>query len=447
MLEALNNETRYTGDNTFGPTEGVSSVRDTILSSTAVPGILFAFGLNYKTAPVEIREKLYLNEDEILLLLEKVKGKLSECLVLSTCNRTEIYGVSRSSDVDIQFFKDLLIDLKDARGCVEDEHFFALISCAASQQLFNVATSIDSKVVGDSQILRQLRGAYALAQENGYTGKILNQLLQRAFKLGKTTYTETAIHDGAVSVSLAAVEAAIETFGSINGRNALVIGAGETARLTAESLIKKHIGKLFVTNRTRSHAEQMLAELENDYQFHGEVIDFEDFKSHLPAMDIVISSTGSTEPLLHRDDLAGCNTKKLLIDIAVPRDIDPSVTENENVILKNIDDLNTIIDGNQERRMMDLPKVKKMIVREMVDFLSWYYLLPIIPNFERTGERPTREQTAEILRIKEFLAHHVPEIHKLAANAGRDFQQDLDSHLSLINKLQARKAETLGVAV
>jgi glutamyl-tRNA reductase len=436
---------RYTENSIFGSSKGTPFIGEKILSSTAIPGTLFAFGLNYKTAPVEIREKLHLNEAEIQLLLERVKGRLSECLVISTCNRTEIYGVSETADIDLSFFKDLLVDIKDARGFLEDEHFFALISCAACQQLFNVATSIDSRVIGDSQILRQLRGAYSIAQERGYTGKILNQLLQRAFKLGKTTYNETSIHDGAVSVSLAAVELAIETFGSLQGRTALVIGAGETARLTAEALVNKHVGKIIVTNRTRSHAEDLLSSLHQDFAFESEVLDFENFKDQLGAVDIVISSTGSNEPILYKEDFEGQTSKKLLIDIAVPRDIDISVTENDNVILNNIDDLHSIIDGNQERRMMDLPKVKRMIVKEMVEFLSWYYLLPIMPNYEKTGVKPSREQTAEILRIKEFLTLHVPEIHKLAAQAGEDFQQDLESHFSLIHKLQTMKARTLGV--
>lgn len=260
------------------------------------------------------------------------------------------------------------------------------------------------------------------------------------------TYTETTIHDGAASVSLAAVELAIQTFGSLEGRTALVIGAGETARLTAEALVNKHVGKIVVTNRTRQHAEALLASLHQDFAFNSEVLDFEDFKSQLSEMDIVISSTGSNEPILYKADFQNTTSKKLLIDIAVPRDIDASVTDNENVILNNIDDLHSIIDGNQERRMMDLPKVKKMVIREMVEFLNWYYLLAIMPNFERTGLKPTREQTAQILRIKDILTHHVPEIHKLAAQAGVSFEQDLKSHFSLIQILQETKTRTFSVA-
>ena len=412
-----------------------------------MPGTLFAFGLNYKTAPVEVREKLYLDEREIQTFLDAVRDRVSECMVVSTCNRTEVYAVSNSAQIDLDFLRNVLLDIKGAQGLVGEEHFFGLISCAACQQLFNVATSIDSRVIGDSQILRQLRSAYSAARASGYTGKILNQLVQRAFKLGKTTYTETNIHDGAVSVSLAAVEQAIRTFGSLRGKTAMVIGAGETARLTAEALINKRIGRLIFTNRTRSHAEDLMAALKADFMFEGDVYDFEDMRTCLPQAEIIISSTGSPEPILYEKDFDRQENKTLVIDIAVPRDIDESVANNNVVILRNIDDLNLIIDENHDRRLADLPKVKKMIVKEMVDFLSWYYLLPIMPACEKTGTKPSAEQKAEILQTKELLMQHVPEIHRLAAQAGGDFHQDLSSHQALINKLQSVKAQSLSQTV
>lgn len=412
----------------------------------SLPKTLFAFGLNHKTAPVEIREKLYVSEAEMPALLAKFKETLSECLILSTCNRTEIYGVSESQDIDIDFYKNLLIEFKGAQGQVDDEHFFTNISCSACQQLFHVSTSIDSKVIGDLQILRQLRGAYFLAQENGTTGKIINQLLQRAFKVGKLTYNETAIHEGAVSVSLAAVETAIRTFGSLRGRKVLVIGAGEMARLTAETLVAKKVGKLLVTNRTRSHAEELLSSLRDTDEFDGEVLDFENFKNVLTSVDIVISSTGSPDPILYKQDFADQLEKVLVIDIAVPRDVDIAVAEHPNVILKNIDDLNSIVDGNQEKRMRDLPKVKKLIMNEMVDFLTWYYTLPLLPEYEKTGVKPSRQQSDEVLRIKQFLANNVSEIHRLYANANGNFSDDLESHFDLINRLQTMKARAFSAA-
>lgn len=405
----------------------------------AVPKTLFAFGLNHKTAPVEVREKLYLNDGEISSLLGEFKRTLSECVVISTCNRTEFYGVSEMPDVDVEVYKDLLIDFKGVRGLVEDHHFFTLISCAACQQLFNVATSIDSQIVGDSQILKQVRDAYRLAGENETTGKVLNQLLQRAFKIGKKTFTETSIHHGAVSVSLAGVELAMETFGSLRERSVLVVGAGEMARLTAEALVNKRIGKLLLANRTRSHAEEMLGKLPDAGASGVEIIDFSDLAANLDRVDIVITSTGSERPIIVSDDVAALRSKVLFIDLAVPRDIDPAVGENPFVVLKNIDDLHSIIDGNHEKRKQDLPKVKKLIMSEMVDFLTWYYSLPLMPEHPKSRAKLPGRQTEEILKIKAFLGQNVSEIHKLAARATGNFKEDFDSHISLVRKLQTMK--------
>ncbi|MFN6963012.1 MAG: glutamyl-tRNA reductase [Pyrinomonadaceae bacterium] len=410
------------------------------------PKTLFAFGLNHKTAPVEIREKLYVTENELQPLLARLGETLSECMVLSTCNRTEVYGVSESADLDIDRYKRLLIEFKGAEGEVEDAHFFEQISCSACQQLFHVSTSIDSKVIGDLQILRQLRAAYFAAKRAGTTGKVLNQLLQRAFKLGKQVYNETAIHEGAVSASLAAVELAQRTFGSLQGRTVMVIGAGEMAKLTTEALAVKRVGKIVVTNRTRAHAEELLDSIDRERAFESSVVEFADFKYCLDSVDIIISSTGSPEPILHRSDLDGLMRKLLIIDIAVPRDVDTSVGEHPGVVLKNIDDLNTIAIGNHERRLRDLPKVKKLIMGEMVDFLTWYYTLPLLPNYEKTGVKPSPAQTQEVLRIKSFLANNVSEIHRLYANSNGNFREDLASHFDLIDRLRAMKARSLAAA-
>lgn len=435
----------YNSRVTDGKVCGPHGIAEHLVRSTSFPKTLFAFGINHKTAPVEVREKLHFREDEIQVLLAEFKEYLSECVVLSTCNRTEVYGVSESPVIDLEFFKRRMIEIKGAEGVVREEHFFSLISCAACQQLFNVATSIDSRVIGDSQILRQLRAAYSISQQDRFAGKILNQLLQRAFKLGKTTYTETSIHDGAVSVSLAAVELATNTYGSLRNRSALIIGAGEMARLSAESLVNKHIGRLIFANRTRSHAEELSAAF-IEASSETVVIDYSDLKSAIRNVDIAITATGSDDPIIFKNDLVGIDRKLLLIDIAVPRDVDDSVTELSNVTLRNVDDLRSILDSHHERRLNDLPKVKKMIVDEMVDFLTWYYLLPLMPEYEKTGTKPSREKTQEILQLKEFLNQNLSEIHRLAARAGNDFDDDLNSHFSLIRKLQAMKAEAFGGA-
>ena len=425
----------------------LQEIEEVVLESSAIPKTFFAFGLNHKTAPVEVREKLHIEEAEVPAFLNLMRETLSECIILSTCNRTEIYAVSDSRDINLDYYKDLLINFKGAEGLVKDEHFFSLISCAACQQLFNVATSIDSKVIGDSQILRQLRRAYSKSQDHGFTGKILNQLVQRAFKLGKQTYNETSIHDGAVSASLAAVELAIEQFGSLRNRTALVIGAGEMARQTAEALANKKVGRLIVTNRTRSHAEEMLESLRRDLDIEGEAVAFENFRTMLPDVDVIITSTGLEEPILFAKDFADQHGETIVVDIAVPRDVDDSVADCKNVILKNIDHLNSIVDGTREKRLKDLPKVRKMIMHEMVDFLTWYYTLPLMPAYEKTGVKPGKEQTREVLRIKEFLNQNVSEIHRLYARTNGNFNEDLASHFDLVKRLQSMKQRSFAAGV
>lgn len=351
-----------------------------------------------------------------------------------------MYGVTDAFNVDPDYYKQLLIDFKNAGDYVRDEHFFTFLSCSACQQLFSVATSIDSKIIGDTQILKQLRAAYSIAGKSAATGKILNQLLQRAFKIGKKTYTDTSIHDGAVSVSLAAAELAVETFGSLGGRRVLIAGAGETARLTAEALINKGVSKILVSNRTRSHAEELLASLHRTFSFEGEVVNFEEFGKRLTEAEIVITSTSSPEPILYARDFDGRTEKILVIDVAVPRNVEAAAGKCQNVILRNIDDLHSIIGTNREKRMSDLPRVKRLIANEMADFLMWYYALPLMPAYEKTAARPEPAQTAEILRIKSFLTQNLSEIHKVATRSTGNFGRDFEDHISLIRTLQAGKA-------
>ena len=410
------------------------------MKNTGDQQMLFALGINHSTAPIEVREKLYIREAETPRLLARLRETLSECFVLSTCNRTEIYGVTNSVEINLDFYKDLLIDFKNAGDFVKKEDFFTFISCAACQQLFSVATSVDSKIIGDTQILGQLKNAYHTAKDLSATGRILNQLSQRAFKIGKKAHTETSIHRGAVSISLAAVELASEIFGSLQNKNILIVGAGETAKLTAECLLKRGVGKIKITNRTGERAAELLENLHKNNRFDGEIIDFADFKNHLDATDIVISSTGALEPILTEKDFAAQTNKILLVDIAIPRDVAPEAAKNANVILKNIDDLHAIVDRNYERRTKDLPHVKRIIMKEMGDFLTWYYLLPLLPVFQKSYAKPDRATVNEILKIKNFLIKNVSELHKLAMQSKGDAANDLQNHIQLVEKLQTMKA-------
>lgn len=397
--------------------------------------ILFAIGINHKTISVEVREKIYVQDAEIPALLDEFKKTLDEVVVISTCNRIEIYGVTSRTDLDLDYYKDLVIDFKKAGDFVKREDFFGMISCSACQQLFRVTTSLDSKIVGDMQILGQVRDSFQLAEKYHSTGKLLNQMFQRSFKLGKQVRTETNLHKGAVSISSAAVELAQQTLGTLANKTILIIGAGSMARLTAEYLAKKKVGKIYITNRTRENADALLESLKSEGEFEGEVVDFADFKDYLNETDVVVSSTSSPAHILEKEDFTNQTNDILLIDIAVPRDIAPETAECDMVELKNIDDLNAIVDKNHQRRMADLPLVQQMVMKEMSDFLIWYYSLPLLPATMHSGAKPDAATQREIVRVKEFLLGNLPHLHKLAMQKGTD----LGGHIEVVNKLVAMK--------
>ena len=417
-----------------------------------IPGVassaktLFAFGLNHRTAPVEVREHLYLRDEELPGLLHLLNNALDECMVLSTCNRTEVYCVSSAAEIDVDHFKQIVIEFKNAKGVVEPTDFFSLTSCSSSQQMFNVATSIDSQVIGDSQILSQLRHAYMIAQEAGTTGKILHQLVQRACKLGKQTYNNTSLHHGAASISLAAVELAIAEAGPLSERTALIIGAGEMARTTAEALAKRNIRRLIIANRTVANAETLRDALATEFSVECSAIGLESLDSQLFDVDIVVAATGSPDVVLTKQSFAGIMRTQLVIDIAVPRDVDTEVGELEDVTLKNIDDLRSIMDSHHERRTRDLPRVKRMIVEEMVSFLTWFYAQPLMPAILKKGQKPTQAEAAEIVRVKEFLNDNLTYIHKLAQQSNGDFDTEINNHFLLIEQLRRLKAEAFSKA-
>ena len=363
--------------------------------------LIFSVGINHHTAPLEVREKIYLSEDEISGLLNIYKECLSECLIVSTCNRTEIYGVPSNGQLDIEKYKDILLKYKSSVREVNKDQIYNLVSTSAAEHLFKVAASVDSMVIGDSQIMHQVKEAYQIAQKNQAIGKILNKLCQTALHVGKRTKSETNIYEGAVSISYAAVELAMKIFGDISDKDILIIGAGETAELTAESLIKKKARKIFITNRTKENADELLLNLKKFAKFEGEVLDYEEYKKSLNNFDIIISSTSSQNFVLYYDDFKDVQRRKsgtpiLVVDIAVPRDVDPRIGKYGNIFLKDIDDLNAIVESNFEMRKAELPGVKKIITDELSHFFSWYYSLQLVPTIKEIESHYEEIRLSEI---------------------------------------------------
>lgn len=344
-------------------------------------------GINHRTADVATREKIWFSDDEIRTFLPGVKAKFfEECFMISTCNRTELYGVTKSEGIpesSEQIFSlilDEMLSFKKALPFVENKNFYHLKDIFAATHLFKVATGLDSMVLGDVQILNQIRDHYSVASELKVSGPVMNKLLQSAVHTGKRTKTETEISKGAVSVSYAAVDLAAKVFFDLSQKTVLLIGAGETGELTAKHLIARGIGKLLITNRTVKKAEEMAESL------HASAVPFDTFTSQLSEVDIVISSVGATEFVLTADQahrvLKQRRSPLLIIDIGVPRNIDPAINKYENVFLHDMDSLSHIVEQNHARRRSCIPSVNAIMLEELNEFNRWYLSHAIAPTID-----------------------------------------------------------------
>jgi glutamyl-tRNA reductase len=260
--------------------------------------LLVSIGINHTTAPLEIREKMYIDKEKIPLALDKFKNILSECMIVSTCNRTELYGIGGKEILNLELLKDLLIEFNNSHSAVTKKHFYEFVLSGACTHLFHVTTSIDSMVVGDSQVMHQIKEAYQIASENGSTGKVLNQLVQKALHTAKRVKSETSLFEGAFSISYAAIELATKIFGDLKDKKVLVIGAGETAELTVNGLIKKNVEKIYF--KPEYENAYKLIESPIKLEVNSEVIHFETSRK-LNEIDIIISSTGSADYINYDD--------------------------------------------------------------------------------------------------------------------------------------------------
>lgn len=343
---------------------------------------LITIGINHRTAPIEVREKIWFSTDETKNILPQLKEKFfKECVLISTCNRTEVYGIPIDQVEEVKGVVDLLISFKNSGDIVKQDHFYELHSSLAVSHLFKVVSGIDSMVLGDVQIISQMKEAYLTASNIKTVGKFTARLFDTAFHVGKRSRTETEIGEGAVSVSYAAVELANKIFADLSKHNALVIGAGETAQLTAKHLQSKNIGKLIFTNRTREKAEAIASEL------NGSVIDFDSFQSELKNVDIIISSIKIPSYILNAQQIQLAmrqrhNNPLFIIDIGVPRNIDPETSKIDNVFLNDIDALNNMIDKNLGKRRSEVPKVKNIVFEELEQFYNWFRSLQVNPTIQ-----------------------------------------------------------------
>jgi len=356
---------------------------------------LIVIGLNHKTASIDLRERMAFAEDQMETALHQVKSlpSLKESMILSTCNRVEIYAAVRETEKAVFDLKHFLSQYHGLPLKEFEKNLYSFTGEGAVKHIFRVASSLDSMVVGEPQILGQIKSAYEMAVESKTSGIILHRLLHRAFHVAKRVRTETKIGDSAVSVSSVAIELARKIFETLEKKTVLLIGAGEMCELAARHLVSGGVEKVLVTNRTYERAASLAQE------FKGEAIPFGEMNQGLKRVDIVISATDSSRYLIRHDQMAKVIKERkhqpiFFIDIADPRNIEPSVGDIENVYLYNIDDLKKVADENIKDRGKEAQKAEAIVQEEVIKFVNWYHSLEVTPTivalrkkFEEIGKK------------------------------------------------------------
>jgi glutamyl-tRNA reductase len=367
---------------------------------------ILTVGINHQTAPVEIRERLAFSASSIGPALQALvcrKG-LTEAVILSTCNRAEIYAVAAEPQQGLAETCFFLSEFHEVSDAAFRPHLYQFHDGDAARHLFRVACGLDSLVLGESQILGQVREAFTAAQQNGTARLLLDALFRRSLHVGKRARAETDIGRGALSVSSAAVELAKQMFGDLGRRSVLILGAGKMGELTAHCLMDSGVKQVWVANRTHSRAVQ-LAE-----RFGGTAVPYEQFLEQMVQTDIVISSTGAPTFILGPDNLAPVMRRRrgrplFLIDIAVPRDVDPQVRQIDNVFAFDIDDLEQVVAENRREREKEVRKVEAMVEAETQDFLRWFHSLGTKPLITALRRRAEELQAAEMNKWLRKMPH------------------------------------------
>jgi len=374
---------------------------------------------------VEIREKLAFPEGDQPSALGRLVHDygLHEAAILSTCNRSELY-LAADGDRGLDEARRFLAENQGIDVQTLDSHFYQLSDSEAAIHLFRVASGVDSLVVGESQILSQVRQALETAQQNGSARLLLNELFQRSLRVGKRARAETDIGRGRLSVSTAAVELASQVFENIETCRALLVGAGEMCELTAQYLVDAGVEHLLVTNRTLARGEELAR------RFGGEAAPFETLATQLATVDIVISSTAATDYVISPGDLRHAMRERrgrplFLIDIAVPRDIDPAARDLDNVFLFDIDDLEQVIAANRQERESEIDRVQDIIDDEMKQFLHWFNALGTGPLIRDLRQRAAVLQQQELARWTAKIAQLSVEDQKMVEGILRGYANKL----------------------
>ena len=395
---------------------------------------LFLLGVSHHTAPVGLRERLDFSRrglpDALAVLMTRPSP--SEAVVLSTCNRAELYVRCHDPETARADLVGFLSEFHSIEADALAPHVYARTGISVARHLFRVAAGLDSLVVGEPQILGQVKEAFATATKQQTTGSLVNKLFHAAFAAGKRVRAETELGDGAVSVSYAAVALARKIFGNMDTLRVLIIGAGEMAELTAVHLQAHHVQDIAVTSRTPSRAEALALKV------GGHALPWSDMPTVLSSVDIVVTATGSAEPIVTNRQIdavmrARRNRPLFILDIAVPRDVEPSAGVIEQVFLYNIDDLQTIVSENMARRKVHTEHAERIIDEEVDAFMAWLRSRGAVPTVVALRQRFERIRQTELKRLEPKLASLPP--------AGRARVEEI-THL-IVEKLLLTPTEQL----
>jgi glutamyl-tRNA reductase len=390
-------------------------------------------GLNHRTAPIEVREQITFSEQRLSDALRSLgsRPELAESAVLSTCNRTEIYAIVPNASRERAVHR-FIEEYHGVNPSDYASHLYTYHDADAVRHLFRVACGLDSLVLGEGQILRQVRDAFAAATEAGNSGRLINGLFRAAITTGRRARTETEIGQGGFSVGHAAVDLARSIFGSLDGATILILGAGKMSEVTAKHLVANGVKFVVVANRTHERAASLAERL------GGSSIRYDDFPETMTRADIVISSTAAPHPIVTRAMLQPVMRRRrgrslLLIDIAVPRDIDPDVDMLDNVFLRNVDDLEEVVADMARDRAGEVAKVEAIIDEETEKFVSWWRSLSIAPVVTRLRDKHEEIRLEELARLR----NQMPD---LPERAWRNIEA---ATRSLMNRMQRDPIERL----
>ena len=361
---------------------------------------LILLGLNHRTAPVEVREKFHIPDTELGradLLLCRQPG-IEEGMILSTCNRVEFFAHTEENAEGQQPIREFLADYYQRKYDSIQDYFYSFEQTESIRHIFRVASSLDSMVLGEPQILGQFKQAFTTAQEAGAVNGLLQDVMSHALAAARKVRRETSIGASAVSVSSAAVELAKKIFGDLKDRTIFVIGAGKMSELAAKHLLDSGASAILVSNRTYERAEELAR------AFGGTAIRFDELNEALPRADIIISSTGSPHFIIQKAQVerilaARRNRPVFLVDIAVPRDIDPAVDELENAFLYDIDDLEHVVEANRNQREQEAQRAEKIIQHEVEQTIRRLASREVAPTIVALGDHLNQIREQELKRM------------------------------------------------